>query len=115
MEARTLDICVCPQANKVNGTRLFNTPIRMKAIKIDLARGRRWPVRYIQTNNAIAANPTRNVTMVKGGKTLTATPTKKNDPPHRMDSRIRSIQPRGVSFGEIGVEEFIMRDHINFR
>ena len=36
--------------------------------------------------SAIAARLTRSVTMVTGGSSLTATPMKKNDPPHRSES-----------------------------
>ena len=40
--------------------------------------------------------PTRSVTSVSGGNSRTATPTKKNDPPHSSDSRKSSPHSRAV-------------------
>src|SRR5262249_10104369 len=45
---------------------------------------------------APAAIATRSSAMVKGGSAFTATPTKKNDPPHRMESASSSDQSRGL-------------------
>lgn len=45
-------------------------------------------------HNAMAANPTLRVTMVKGGKSATATPTKKNDPPQRTDNVIDMVHSK---------------------
>jgi hypothetical protein len=39
-------------------------------------------------HKVIAARPTRKATMVNGGKAVTATSTKKKEPPHSTDSVI---------------------------
>lgn len=59
-----------------------------------------WPVRRVTVPSAKAAKPTRSATMVKGGRSETATPTKKNEPPQRIastNSRTKTRGPRVLS------------------
>ena len=53
-------------------------------------RGARAPSGGAPGWRMMAASPTRRATMVSGGSAATAIPVKKNDPPQRSDSRIRS-------------------------
>ena len=43
-----------------------------------------------------AARPTRSTTMVSGGSSLTAMPTKKNEPPHSTDNASSIAHSVGV-------------------
>ncbi len=64
---------------------LFNNPIPKNAAKTPKLFGGRSPMTNAMLHNAMAAIPTLSKTIVSGGRSATAIPTKKNDPPHRMD------------------------------
>ncbi|MNY29868.1 hypothetical protein D3C86_1639380 [compost metagenome] len=65
---------------------LFSRPMPKNARHTAPSRGRRRPMMRQTIRSAVAARVTRSVTMVTGGNSLTATPMKKNDPPHRSES-----------------------------
>ena len=60
-------------------------------------RGRDSPIALRTIASASAAMPTRSTTRVSGGIACTATPTKKNEPPHRSESA-RGAPSRGRSW-----------------
>ncbi len=67
-----------------------------KASHIRGSRGIHCPMARMTTCRVRAARPTRSIMMVSGGSSLTATPMKKNDPPHsteRMSSMAHSLAP----------------------
>jgi len=85
IEANPDAIYVCPQTIKENGITLVIRPI----IKRDLQRaadlGAFCPLKNKTAHRISAAILTRRVTIVSGGNSETATPTKKNEPPQSMD------------------------------
>ena len=86
MDANPELICVCPQTIRQNGSALFRRPITNSAFHCCRVDGKgSFKVSAI-IHKAIAAKPTRNVTIVSGGRWATKTSTKKNDPPHKIDS-----------------------------
>ena len=86
IEASPLAIWVWPQTIRQKGMMLLSRPMPKKARHTAHSRGRRRPMMRQTMRSAIAARLTRSVTMVTGGSSLTATPMKKKDPPHRIES-----------------------------
>lgn len=73
---------------------LFSNPIIPKAPHTRGLVGGRNPMTRAMHHNAMAASPTLKATMVNGGRSATATPTKKKDPPHSMDRMISIAHSR---------------------
>jgi hypothetical protein len=46
-----------------------------------------FPFTYMTTGRITDARATRQSTIVNGGKSLTATPAKKKEPPYRIDNK----------------------------
>jgi hypothetical protein len=86
----------CAQTISENGTTLLRKPMLTKATQILPLRGIRAPVTATAIHSIAAARPTRTTTTVKVGSSLTATPLKKNDPPHRADRATRSSHSSAV-------------------
>ena len=59
-------------------------------------RGTTGPSRGAQAHRMSAASHTRRATMVSGGSSLTATPTKKNEPPQKTESVSNIAHSRAV-------------------
>jgi hypothetical protein len=89
-DAKPDAMCVWPHTIRLKGMTLFNNPIIKKATHTFGLFGRLKPIKSTIIHNVMAASPTRNVTIVRGGNSATATPTKKKDPPHSRD-RVISI------------------------
>src|SRR3546814_3757129 len=64
---------------------LLSRPMPKKASQTAPPRGSRRPARYSTGSSTRAASPTRQATMVSGGRSRTATPTKKNEPPQSTE------------------------------
>jgi hypothetical protein len=65
------------------------------------------PMTKTIAHRAMAASPTRRVTMVSGGNSATATPTKKKEPPHNTDKAINishSGAPMEVLIGDVALD-----------
>ncbi len=83
MAAKPLAMWCWPQTKRAKGTALLSSPMPRNAAQSPGARGMRTRSAAQSTS---AAMPTRATTMVKEGSSRTATPLKKNDPPHSTDS-----------------------------
>jgi hypothetical protein len=88
IDAKPEAIWVCPHTIKTNGIALFSKPIAKNEPQIARLLGDRNPKKKANDHKANAAMPTLKVTIVRGGKSLTAIPTKKNEPPHIVESRM---------------------------
>ena len=103
IEARPLAMWVCPHAMSENGIALFSSPMPKKASQVLASHGIGERVARSTRCRAAAAIATRSSTMVKGGTVLTTTPTKKNDPPHRIERASSRDQSRRLMRAEVGI------------
>lgn len=76
------------------GITLFRSPIPKNANHTSSFLGGRNPIINAILQSVMAAKPTLRVTMVRGGNSETATPTKKNYPPQRTDNAMSMIHSR---------------------
>src|SRR5271166_2327042 len=78
------------------GQALLPKPSTASAAAALTLRGDATPISGAPAQSSAAARPTRRATSVSGGNSLTATPTKKNDPPHNRESITSSPHSRAV-------------------
>ena len=86
IEATPLAICVWAKTMRLKGKTLLSTPDTANMPKARRSVGMATPTMRTIRRSASAASATRATTMVKSGTSLIATPTKKNEPPHSIDS-----------------------------
>lgn len=108
MDARPLAMRCCPHTMRTKGSTLLSRPIPKKAIQIRPCVGIRCPSKRSTTNKVMAAHATRSQTKVKEGSSRTATPLKKNEPPHsiaRASNMAHSRPPiTGGALSLVGIE-----------
>jgi len=85
IEAKLELICVCPHTIKQNGKALFKSPTTKRACQCCAVFGKGSLSASIMAHKPSAARPTRNVTIVSGGRYAIKTSTKKNEPPQSTD------------------------------
>ncbi len=102
IEATPEAIWLCPQTISENGIALLSTPMPRKASHTVRSRGSDFPAIRIAACSTSAAMATRENTITKGGNSRTATPLKKNDPPHRTESAISIAHSAGVIDVRVG-------------
>src|SRR5580700_8044857 len=83
-------MCDWPQTMREKGNTLLRKPMPKKATQTRRSRGRPDPKNRRTTSKMAAERATRATTTVKVGNSFTATPLKKNEPPHRTDKERRS-------------------------
>src|ERR1700722_12064362 len=86
IEAKPLARRVWPDTIKTNGIALLSSPISARDAKCDTVLLDDRPVRGADSHRSAAASVTRAATIVRGGNSFTATPTKKNEPPQSNES-----------------------------
>jgi hypothetical protein len=96
IEARPAARCVCPQAIKAKGRALLPSPSSARAARALPLLGSLAPVKGALAHRMRAASPTLKPARVNGGSSFTATPMKKNDPPHSRDKRPNRPHSRAV-------------------
>jgi hypothetical protein len=89
-EARPLEIMVCAATNSEKGITLLSMPMPKNGSQPARPFGRAPPDAFRNGNSRTAPNATRTNTMVSGGKSRSATPVKKNEPPHSTESSTSS-------------------------
>jgi hypothetical protein len=82
------------QTNRPNGTALLRRPMPRNAAHTLARRGTARLSVATTSQSATAARPTRSATIVSAGRSPTAIPTKKNEPPHSSESRSSMIHSK---------------------
>jgi len=94
MAARPLAICTWPHTISTNGTTLLSSAMPSMARRPARSNWSARPCSASSRCNAVAANATRANTIESGGTSPTATPIKKNEPPHKTERASSSAQVR---------------------
>ena len=75
---------------------MFNNPMPKNAAQTLRSVGMRMPMAFMASSRRKAARVTRQTTIVKVGSSATATPLKKNEPPHRTERTSNKLHSLGV-------------------
>ena len=90
IETRPLARWVWLHVSSENGATLLSSASRINAGACRRSRAAETPLSGAASHNKVAAMHTLAATIVNGGRPLTATPMKKNEPPHMSDSSSNS-------------------------